>query len=53
MYNVVAFKKKHGVQKEVSMEDNFQMAYIQPECHSTNFTNEYYLSIRVDYDSSL
>ena len=41
------------MQKEVSMEDNFQMAYIQPECHSTNFTNEYYLSIRVEYDTNL
>ena len=39
------------MKKEVSIEDNFQMAYIQPECHSSNFTNEYYLSIKVEYDT--
>ena len=50
-YEVASHKKKHGVQKEISPEDQFQMASLQPACHTKNFSVDYYLSIDLKYDS--
>ena len=36
-YEVAQEKKKHGVKKKVSPEDKFQMASLQPACHTKHF----------------
>ena len=43
-------KKKKGKQKKISKEDKFQMASLQPACHTPKFSNEYFLSVDVSYD---
>lgn len=52
-YEVHQKKKKKGLTKAVSAEDNFQMAALQPACHTKKFKNEYFLCIRTKYDSNL
>lgn len=49
-FEVEKFKKKHGVQKEISPEDAFMLKSIQPACHSKHITNEYFLVIELQYD---
>lgn len=44
-------KKKHGREKIVSSEDQFQMSALQPDCHWKDFTNEYYLSVEIIHDT--
>lgn len=46
---VKATKKKHGVIKDVSPEDMWQMQGVQPACHSKGLTNDYYLCCEAQY----
>lgn len=43
-------KKKKGVVKNVSKADKFAMASLQPACHTKDFSNEYFLTITLEYD---
>lgn len=49
-YNAPLHRKKKGVEKPLSVEDRFMMENMQPRCHGTFVTNEYFLSVRCDYD---
>ena len=49
-YEVDGERKKKGVLKKRSPEDQFMMASIQPAVHSKNITNEYFLTTKVEYD---
>ena len=49
-YDVAGTKKKKGVIKKVSKEDAFQMASLQPACHTKKFSNEYFLRVVLEYE---
>lgn len=49
-YEVATEKKKKGKTKKISKEDAFQMASLQPACHTKKFSNEYYLCVTTKYD---
>ena len=44
---------KKGVQKKVSKEDKFIMASLQPACHAPKFSNEYFLTVRTEFDGCI
>ena len=48
-YEVATEKKKHGKMKKISKEDAFQMASLQPACHTKKFSCEYFLRVTTDY----
>lgn len=49
-YEVQDKKKKKGVEKKISPEDQFMMAGVQPAVHAKRITNEYFLCVKVNYD---
>jgi len=49
-YEVAKEKKKKGVVKPVSKEDQFMMAGLQAACHGKKVTNEYFLCVLVEYE---
>ena len=52
-YEVATMKKKKGKEKKVSKEDKFMMASLQPACHTPKFSNEYVLSVNLEYDGCI
>jgi hypothetical protein len=52
-YDVATEKKKKGQTKKISKEDAFQMASLQPACHTKKFSNEYYLCVTTEYDGCI
>ena len=52
-YEVATEKKKKGKTKKISREDAFQMASLQPACHTKKFSNEYYLCVETEYDGCI
>jgi len=49
-YEVAGTKKKNGVMKPISKEDQFMMAGLQAACHAKKISNEYFLCVLVEYD---
>ena len=49
-YEVATERKKHGVMKKLSQDDQFQMAALQPAVHTVRFSNDYYLTVTLNYD---
>lgn len=49
-YEVAKEKKKNGVMKPISKEDQFMMAGLQAACHAKKIKNEYFLCVLVEYD---
>ena len=49
-YEVAGEKKKKGVMKPLSPEDQFMMAGVQAASHGKKITNEYFLCVLVEYD---
>lgn len=49
-YEVQDFRKKKGVQKKISPEDQFMMAGIQPACKAKYIKNTYYLCVECKYE---
>ena len=49
-YNAPTQKKKKGVQKAISVEDQFMMSNMAPKCTGHHITNEYYLTVRCQFD---
>lgn len=52
-YEVADFKKKKGKQKKISDADKFMMASLQPACHTPKFSNEYFLTVTLEYDGMI
>ena len=49
-YEAITVKKKNGVEKAVSKEDQFMMSGVQAACHGKKVSNEYFLCVLVEYD---
>ena len=49
-YEVADMKKKKGVMKKISQDDRWAMASLQPACHTQRFSNDYYLTVTLNYD---
>ena len=49
-YEVADMKKKKGVQKKISPEDQFMMSGVQAAVHAKRITNEYFLCVLVEFD---
>lgn len=43
-------RKKKGVVKAVSAEDQYMMSSIPPACHAGSIKNDYYLTVRCTYE---
>merc|ERR1712232_1139995 len=49
-YEVQEFRKKKGVEKKISPEDQFMMAGVQPACNSKYIKSEYVLCVECQYE---
>lgn len=49
-YEVQKEKKKKGVTKPVSKEDQFMMSGVQAACNAKRISNHYFLCVLVEYD---
>lgn len=43
-------RRKRGVMKPLSPEDLYMATQMQPACHGTHVTNEYFLAVRCGYE---